>query len=147
MFLAVLMLAVVSIVALSKLHKLTRKYNSFMKNVDGVGIEDLLEKLLDDVKQANENYTGIMKEIDYIREYLRVCISKTGIIRYNAFENTGSDLSFSLALMNEDNSGVVITGLYSRDSSSFFAKPLVKGKSKYPLSKEEKAAIAAAENR
>lgn len=67
--------------------------------------------------------------------------TKTGMVRYNAFRDTGSDLSFSLALLNEHNDGVVLNGIYARDMSNIYAKPIEGGKSKYALSDEEKQAI------
>jgi hypothetical protein len=71
-------------------------------------------------------------------------VQKVGLVRYNAYNDTGSDLSFTFALMDSDDNGVVVNGLYSRDSSSIFAKPLVKGETKYNLSAEEIQAIGLA---
>ena len=68
-------------------------------------------------------------------------MQKVGLIRYNAYGDTGSDLSFTMALLDADDNGVVVNGLYSRDSSSIFAKPLAKGETKYNLSAEEIQAI------
>ena len=72
------------------------------------------------------------------------CIQKVGIVRYSAYRDTGSDLSFTMALMDSEDNGVVVNGLYSRESSSIFAKPLVKGETKYNLSAEEIQAIGLA---
>ena len=69
------------------------------------------------------------------------CIQKIGIVRYNAFKDTGSDLSFALAMLDEKNNGVVLNGIYSREMSNIYAKPVEKGKSKYTLSEEEQQAI------
>ena len=66
--------------------------------------------------------------------------------RYNAFKDTGSDLSFTLALLDEKNDGIVLNGIYARDSSNIYAKPIEKGESKYILSNEEKEAINRAIN-
>ena len=63
------------------------------------------------------------------------------MIRYSAFKDTGSDLSFTLALLNKENTGVVLNGIYSRDMSNIYAKPVEKGVSTYTLSEEEKQAI------
>ena len=74
------------------------------------------------------------------------CVQKIGIVRYNAFKDTGSDLSFALALLDEDNTGVVMNGIYSREMSNIYAKPVEKGKSPYTISEEEKLAIDKAIN-
>ena len=69
------------------------------------------------------------------------CIQKVGIVRYNAFKDTGSDLSFALALLDENNDGVVLNGIYSREMSNIYAKPVKNGKSSYTISEEEQQAI------
>ena len=63
------------------------------------------------------------------------------MVRYSAFQDTGSDLSFSLALLDEYNTGVVLNGIYSREMANIYAKPIKEGKSSYTLSDEEKEAI------
>ena len=69
------------------------------------------------------------------------CIQKVGVVRYNAYKDTGSDLSFSLALLDEKNNGVVMNGIYSREMSNIYAKPVEAGNSSYTLSEEEQQAI------
>ena len=68
-------------------------------------------------------------------------IKKVGIVRYNAFKDTGSDLSFALALLNDNNDGVVLNGIYSREMSNIYAKPIKGGKSTYTISDKEQEAI------
>ena len=69
------------------------------------------------------------------------CIQKVGIVRYSAFKDTGSDLSFAVAMLDENNDGVVFNGIYSREMSNIYAKPVKNGVSEYTLSEEEKEAI------
>ena len=63
------------------------------------------------------------------------------MVRYSAFKDTGSDLSFALALLDENNNGVVLNGIYSREMSNIYAKPVEQAKSHYTLSEEEQQAI------
>ena len=77
---------------------------------------------------------------------LTKCIQKVGIVRYSAFKDTGSDLSFAVALLDEKNSGVVFNGIYSREMSNIYAKPVENGNSSYTLSEEESEAIRKAIN-
>ena len=76
-----------------------------------------------------------------LNKELNKSIKKVGIVRYNAFKDTGSDLSFALALLNENNDGVVLNGIYSREMSNIYAKPIVAGKSSYTISEMEQEAI------
>ena len=55
--------------------------------------------------------------------------------------NNLSNLSFALAILNEHNTGIVLNGIYGRDTSNIYAKPIVEGKCEYALSKEEKEAL------
>ena len=77
-----------------------------------------------------------------MEQNMNKCIQKVGMIRYNPYQNTGSDLCFALALLDFEDSGVVINGVYSRDNTTnTYAKPIEKGKSKYTLVKEEEEAL------
>lgn len=67
--------------------------------------------------------------------------TKIGMVRYNAFQDTGSNLSFAVALLDDKNTGIVINGIYSRDCSNIYSKPIENGKSNFILSSEEKEAI------
>ena len=69
------------------------------------------------------------------------CLQKVGIYRYNAYKDTGSDLSFAVCLLDEKNDGVVFNGIYSRDMSNIYAKPIENGMSKYKVTPEEQEAI------
>ena len=73
------------------------------------------------------------------------CIQKVGIVRYNAFRDVGSDLSFAIALLDGNDTGVILNGLYGSDSSNIYAKPIKGGVSTYQLSEEEKYALEIAE--
>jgi hypothetical protein len=66
---------------------------------------------------------------------------RLAVVRYNAFDNMGADLSFSVAVLDEDNNGFVLTSLYGREDSRVYAKPVLHGDSAYALTDEEKAAI------
>ena len=88
----------------------------------------------------------IAKFIEQLDKDFEKSIQKVGIIRYNAYKDTGSDLSFTLALLDENNNGVVLNGIYSREMSNIYAKPIENGKSTYTLSDEEQKAIERAIN-
>lgn len=107
--------------------------------------EKNLEELLDSIINKTEFIINKNKEIDNniekIDNKLVRCIQKVGVIRYNAFENMGSDLSYSIALLDYNDNGVVISGIYSRDNSSTYVKPINNGKSQYKLSDEEVQAL------
>ena len=135
------------VVLLIKTSNLNKRYKQFMKKLgNGKNIEEDLENYMyrvEKVERQNSELHLICKEMG---NQLSGCVQKIGIVRYNAFKDTGSDLSFALALLDEDNTGVVMNGIYSREMSNIYAKPVEKGKSPYTISEEEKLAIDKAIN-
>ena len=63
------------------------------------------------------------------------------MVRFRAFEDIGSDLSFAFALLNQEGSGVVLSSIFNREDSRVYAKPINQGQSTYPLTEEEKQVI------
>ncbi|WP_027628364.1 DUF4446 family protein [Ruminiclostridium cellobioparum] len=126
---------------IKKTNRIRTKYNRFMNGLSDRNMEELLENCLESVNSVNSRNRDIELKINEIERYLIQCIQKVGIVRFNAFDNVGSDLSFSIALLDNNDSGIIISGIYARDSSSTYAKPVTLGKSKYTLSAEEIQAI------
>lgn len=121
---------------------LNARYLDFMSKLgNGENVEKILSEYLKIVDEMMKRSKNQEEEIVRLENNLKKCVQKVGIVRYNAYGDTGSDLSFTLALMDSADNGVVVNGLYSRESSSIFAKPLVKGETKYNLSAEEIQAI------
>ncbi len=125
--------------------KLNNRYKRFMNKLgNGKNLEEDLENYMykvDRVEKQNAEISNFCRNLD---EDLSKCIQKVGIVRYSAFKDTGSDLSFAVALLDEKNSGVVFNGIYSREMSNIYAKPVENGNSKYTLSDEESQAIVKA---
>lgn len=127
--------------------KMNNKYKNFMKKLgNGKNIEEDLENIMYKVDRVEKQNAEIMNFCKGLDEDLSKCIQKVGIVRYSAFKDTGSDLSFAVALLDENNDGVVFNGIYSREMSNIYAKPVEKGNSKYTLSNEELQAIDRAIN-
>ena len=113
-------------------------YKDFMKKIgNGHSLDIMLREYLDDVKEIKKDNDEIKRYYTTLNNNIDSCIQKVGLVRYNAFKDVGSDLSFALALLDRNNSGVVLNGLFGSDSSNIFAKPIKNGESKYQLSQEE----------
>jgi hypothetical protein len=125
----------------SKIRKLKNKYNRFMNGSGDVSLEEVLEECIDKVNNVIDKNKEIEYQINSIKRNMYYCVQKVGVVRYNAFDDVGSDLCFSIALLDNNDDGVVISSLYARESSSTYAKPVSRGKSKYALSAEEIKAI------
>mgnify|MGYP004510496707 FL=1 len=135
------------LVLLVNVIKTNSRYKNFMKKIgNGKNIEEDLENFMYKVDRVEKQNAEIMNFCKNLDEDMSKCIQKIGIVRYSAFKDTGSDLSFAVALLDENNDGVVFNGIYSREISNIYAKPVEKGNSKYTLSNEELQAIDKAVN-
>jgi len=105
-----------------------------------------LKEVLSYFKELENNFKKISEELEKIKKESKFSVQKIGIIRFNPFENVGSDQSFSVALLNGENNGIVITSLYNRDGNRIYGKPIKNGGSSYPLSREELTAIEKSKN-
>lgn len=122
--------------------KIKSKYDKFMKKLgNGKNLEEDLENFMYKVDRVEKQNAEIMAFCKNLDDNLLNCIQKVGIVRYSAFRDTGSDLSFAVALLDDKNTGVVFNGIYSREMSNIYAKPVENGKSSYTLSDEEAEAI------
>lgn len=130
------------IVLLINTIKMNNKYKNFMKKLgSGKNLEKDLENFMYKVDRVEKQNNEIMEFCKSLNSNMSNCIQKVGIVRYSAFKDTGSDLSFTVALLDEENSGVVFNGIYSREMSNIYAKPVKNGNSTYTLSEEETEAI------
>lgn len=130
------------VVLLINYGKLNNRYKKFMNKLgNGKSLEEDLENFMYKVDRVEKQNAEITNYCRNLEEDLSKCIQKIGIVRYSAFKDTGSDLSFAVALLDEKNDGLVFNGIYSREMSNIYAKPVNNGNSKYTLSKEELEAI------
>lgn len=79
--------------------------------------------------------------IDLLEKISKISVQKVGFLRFNPFQDTGGDQSFILALLDRENNGVILTSLYAREGMRIYAKNVEKGRSKHPLSEEEKRVL------
>lgn len=137
----VVLLFFILMITLKSLNNLESKYRKFMRGVDNKNLEDLVIGYLDKIDESRAE-TEHMKELyENLNLRLKSCVQRVSMVRYRAFEDVGSDLSFSIALLDENNSGVIITGIYGRNESTTYAKPIDSGISRYDLSQEEQQVL------
>ncbi len=118
-----------------------KKFKQLIKGADGNNLEKQLQSHLEDValysKKAEEN----QERMAVIEERMQQCVQYVGMKRYNAFEDMGSRLSYSIALLDDHLNGVVMTGIYGRYESTTYAKIIHHGHSEQNLSVEEMDAL------
>ena len=136
---------IISIVNFFNMIKIKKRYKLFKMGTNSENLELLLERyirVVDEIKNKNIN---IEDRITRVENSILNNIQKVGLKRYNAFSDMSSNLSFSLALLDANNNGVVITELYLRNSSTMYIREIRSGFSDIKLSEEEQEAIKKAQ--
>lgn len=141
LFVVAIILIIMNVIIFKSLNRLEKRYKRLMRGSNNKNLEELIIKYLDNIDNVKKESEDIKKLYDDLSLRIKYCIQKISIIRYRAFEDVGSDLSFSIALLDEKNDGVIITGIYGRDESTTYAKPIDSGMSRYELSQEEKQVL------
>jgi hypothetical protein len=143
-----IVITVVSVVWLSGLSVLIflmwKKLGKLTGGVDGRNLLNVIEQVLDTEKANSTEIKKIKKEIEKINNLDLLHIQKTGLVRFNPFNEMGGDHSFTLALLDGHDNGFIITGLHTRERTRVYIKPVKAGRSSLELSKEEKKALVIA---
>ncbi|MEG6617241.1 DUF4446 family protein [Peptococcaceae bacterium 1198_IL3148] len=128
---------IIQIITWAKIKKLNKNYQRLTKGIDNKNLEEIILTVNDQVDQNSQQLLEIKKQQGLIMEKTQHCISTPKIVRYNAFDHMGSNLSFSVALLDQKNDGVILTSIYGRDESRFYAKIINSGQAEQLLSPEE----------
>lgn len=124
------------------LWKALAHYNKLGQGLKEKNFKSIMETLLKDVNIAKKDIDNLELYCDKIQKEGFLHIQKIGLVRFNPFKDTGGDQSFILSLVDGNDTGVVISGLYARSGTRWYAKRIIKGKSvEHELSEEEKKAL------
>ena len=140
----VLILLVVVIAQGQRLSRATRAYREVVRDTDEAGgrsLHDLLAGNASAVERTTERMADIEASQALLETRTRRSLQHIGMVRYNPFEDTGSDQSFAIALLDDQRDGIVISSLHGRANTRIFAKPVADGSSPHNLSDEETEAI------
>lgn len=138
----ILITFIISIICFYYTYKTKRRYEKIaLKLGNGKDITEILDSYIKKVDEISNRDDEIIEFCNKLQQESLKTIKKVGLVKYDAYLNTKNKLSFALALLNKDNTGIVLNSVYGFDDSNIFAKPVIKGESKYNLSSEEKDAI------
>jgi Protein of unknown function (DUF4446) len=107
----------------------------------GAGAADRLGTVEDNQRSALTATQGLAARVDELEALAAADISRAGFVRYDAFADSETGLSYALALLNRRGDGVVLTSIYSRTDSRTFGKPVESFKPTVHASDEELEAI------
>jgi len=134
-------LVVLAMVQSRRIRRAGDSYRSLVSDSQGGSLQQLLDSHLGKVIEVGTK----MEELNDLFETLEVrsrgSLQHVGIVRFNPFEDTGSDQSFAIALLDDRRDGIVLSSLHGRGQTRVFAKPVEGGESKHQLSDEEAQAI------
>ena len=117
-------------------------YRKLTEGIEKKHLQAVLEKILKDLEEENKQIREILKDLKRLEKENLYNIQKIGLVRFNPFAEVGGNQSFSLAILDGENSGLVISSLHSREVTRIYAKPVKKGRAVgYQLSSEEIQAI------
>lgn len=120
---------------------MSKKYKMLIKGLSDKDVEDLMISYSEEMHNIkNDIEDNIKKRIVNLEEKMPACYRNLGMVTYNAFDNVSNNMSFSIIALNDEKDGVVLTGIYTRESSYVYTKEIKRGIPSRELSKEEKEA-------
>ena len=126
--------------------RIRKSMKKLLTGTNGANLEEGMHHVLEQLEEVKKGQRDQQFVMNRLTQRLASQCGNVAVIRYNAFGEMGSDLSFSVAIVDDAQNGVVITSIFGREESRVYAKPLSAGNSPYPLSEEEKAVIRKALN-
>lgn len=142
--LILLIVLIVLIVQIKKIKKLNRRMDKFLLGKDGMSLEDDINLLFEDNKFLKGIADKNKKDIRTLYKNMESAYQKMGLVKYDAFNQMGGQLSFSLALLDENNNGFIINSVHSTEGCYSYTKEIKLGESALSLGTEEAEALAIA---
>lgn len=132
---------VILIITLCKLKKLRRRIDDLTRGKDTESMEDIMLNFFERIESLEEGEKATRSDLKDIKKNLKITYQKKGLVKYDAFREMSGALSYSLALLDKENNGVLITSMYSREGCYTYAKDIENGNCKLNLSEEETEAL------
>lgn len=141
MLFIILVLAILVIVQINKASKLQKRMDKFMLGKDAKSLEKDIIGLYEDNKFLKINLEKDKKDIRSLYKNMESAFQKVGIVKYDAFRQMGGQLSFSLALLDENNNGFVLNSVHSTEGCYTYTKVIKNGECDISLGEEENQAL------
>ncbi|HEV8634664.1 MAG TPA: DUF4446 family protein [Chloroflexota bacterium] len=125
----------------ARVGRMLLQYQRLVRDGPGGNLEELLDRQLELADRTSGRVGELEQMHAELRQAMRRAVQRVGLVRFNPFSDTGGDQSFSIALLDGEGDGLVISSLFSRSETRVFAKPIQSGQSKYNLTEEEQQAI------
>lgn len=137
----IVVLLIMNIVSLVKIFNLRKRLKRFMKGKEAQSLEKEIMGLYEDNKFLKNMVDNNKKDIRNLNKRFAKAFQKIGLVKYDAYQQMGGLLSFSLALLDEDNNGLILNSVHSTEGCYTYTKEVRMGECKIELSNEEKVAL------
>ncbi len=137
----IIILIIIVIMLLKKTNSLKERLDKFTTGKDGKSLEKDIAALYEDNKFLKVNLDKDKKDIRNLYKKLRYTFQKVGIVKYDAFKQMGGKLSFSLAMLDENNNGFIMNSVHSTDGCYTYTKIVKNGECDLELGTEEAKAL------
>lgn len=137
----ILILIIIVVVQAVKLGKISKRYKKFMSGKNAKSLESDIEGIFEDNRFIKASTEKNRKDIQALYRKFEGAFQKVGIVKYDAFNQMGGQLSFSLALLDENDNGFILNSVHSTDGCYSYTKEIKKGICDISLGDEEKKAL------
>lgn len=144
LIICILVLLILLILQISKTNKLKARIDKFTTGKEGKSLEKDIVALYEDNRFLKINVEKNKKDIRALYKNMEAAFQKVGMVKYDAFQQMGGQLSFSLALLDENNNGFVLNSVHSTEGCYTYTKEIKKGECAIALGKEEEQALSMA---
>ena len=136
-----IILFILVIVNMVQTSKMKKKYKKFMSGKNAKSLEEILVKRLNQIDSLVDANATNEKNIKKVVNNMKFTFQKVGLVKYDAFNEMGGKLSFSLALLNASNDGFVLNAVHSREGCYTYIKEIIDGNSIIVLAEQEQEAL------
>lgn len=143
----VIILMIILIIQINKTGKLKKRLDLFLLGKDGASLEQDIINLFEDNKYLRKSTDNNREDISTIFKRLESVYQKMGLVRYDAFNQMGGQLSYSLVLLDENDNGFIINSVHSTEGCYSYSKEIRNGDNSISLSAEEAEALAIAKGK
>lgn len=141
LFILQIILIILLVLLNDKYKRLQKTYSVFMRGKNGKSIEKNILKKFEELEEISDLVKTNEKEIEEIRKKMERHYQKSGIVKYDAFHEMGGNLSFALAMLDENDNGWIFNAMHSREGCYTYIKEIVRGESYIELSEEERQCL------
>ena len=137
----VVVLLILVLVALGKIRKMNRRYEFFMEGKNARSLETLIKDQVEMIRTLKAEDRANKDMMRNLNRNSRASLQKVGVVKYNAFQGMGGNLSSAIALLDHTNTGFILNCVHSREGCYIYVKMVDMGRTDIVLGSEEQEAL------